>query len=221
MTIEEKAKAYDDALGWMRKKIYPTLTGTDKKDAEHYFPELDSPELTKSEDEKIRKDIVAAVEMYEDFTQSRKEEIYTYIKKQKRVEWKPSKEEMDALYSLCYITNTIDDRKDNILTRLYHDLKREFFNGVSYENMFPKEENQKDKNECISANFDEAEDEKRDFVSSRYIQCKKSFDNFKKGAHYWLEYIGDDTYIGRSDDILNQKFHITPKQLFILFGYQL
>lgn len=40
-------------------------------------------ELKESEDERIRKDIVAAVEMYGDFTQSRKEEIYAYLEKQK------------------------------------------------------------------------------------------------------------------------------------------
>lgn len=39
MTTEEKAKAYDEALEWM-KKVYPTLTGAAKEDAEYYFPEL-------------------------------------------------------------------------------------------------------------------------------------------------------------------------------------
>ena len=41
-------KRYNEALGWMRK-IYPTLTGANKEDAEHYFPEL-----KESEDERIR-----------------------------------------------------------------------------------------------------------------------------------------------------------------------
>lgn len=47
MTTEQKAKAYDEALEWMRK-VYPTLTGVDKEDAGHYFPEL-----KESEDERI------------------------------------------------------------------------------------------------------------------------------------------------------------------------
>lgn len=51
--------------------------------------------------------------------------------------WKPSLEEMDTLYGLAYITHVIDDKKDVVLTRLYQDLKREFFGGASYENMFP------------------------------------------------------------------------------------
>lgn len=55
MITEEKAKAYDEALEWMRK-VYPTLTGAAKEDAEHYFPEL-----KKSDDERIRKAIVTLI----------------------------------------------------------------------------------------------------------------------------------------------------------------
>ena len=40
------------------------------------------PELRESEDKKIRKDIVAAVETYGDFAQDRKEEIYAWLEKQ-------------------------------------------------------------------------------------------------------------------------------------------
>ena len=54
--------------------------------------------------------------------------------------WKPSKEEMDVLYGLAYITNQYDEHKEEIITRLYQDLKREFFNGSSYENIFPDTE---------------------------------------------------------------------------------
>lgn len=48
------------------------------------------PELKESEDEKIMKDVVAAVETYGDFSQGRKEEIYAWLKskgEQKPVEW--------------------------------------------------------------------------------------------------------------------------------------
>lgn len=54
----------------------------------------------------------------------------------KKSSWKPSKEEMDVLYSLSYITNEYDEYKEDVITHLYQDLKREFFNGSSYENMF-------------------------------------------------------------------------------------
>ena len=65
--------------------------------------------------------------------------------------------------------------------------------------------------------YDIAEKEKYDFVSGRFIKCRKSFDEFKEDTSYWLEYVGNDNYIGRSDNILNQKFHITPRQLYCLF----
>lgn len=46
---------YNNALDWMRS-VYPTLTGTDKEDAEHYFPEL-----AEGKDERIRKAISVAI----------------------------------------------------------------------------------------------------------------------------------------------------------------
>lgn len=36
----------------------------------------------------------------------------------------------------------------------------------------------------------------------------------RKGGHYWLEYVGNDNYIGRSDNILNERIHIAPDELF-------
>ena len=71
-----------------------------------------------------------------------------------------------------------------------------------------------------TANFEEAEKEKNDFVSGQFIECRKSFIAFKEFESYWLEYVGDDTYIGRSDNVLSQRFHITPQQLFTLFTHQ-
>lgn len=67
-------------------------------------------------------------------------EYYLREKQGKETSWKPSKEEMDVLYGLAYITNKYDEHKEEVITRLYKDLKREFFNGSSYENMFPNTE---------------------------------------------------------------------------------
>ena len=47
-----KAKAYDEALEWMRD-LYPTMEGSVKEDAEHYFPEL-----KESEDERIARELL-------------------------------------------------------------------------------------------------------------------------------------------------------------------
>ena len=76
-------------------------------------------------------------------------------------------------------------------------------------------------NEYIYTNNELVEEEKNNFVSGQFLQCKLSFDGFKEGEHYWLEYVGNDMYVGRSDNILNQKFHITPRQLYTLFSQQL
>lgn len=76
-------------------------------------------------------------------------------------------------------------------------------------------------NEYIQSNTEWAEEEKTHFVNGQFLQCKLSFEGFKEGEYYWLEYVGDDMYVGRSDNILNQKFHITPRQLFTLFSQQL
>lgn len=54
MSIEEKAKAYDEALAWMRE-LYPGLHGATKEDAEHYFPQLRESE---DEDERTRKRLI-------------------------------------------------------------------------------------------------------------------------------------------------------------------
>ena len=65
------------------------------------------------------------------------EDAIAWLEKQgKKSSWKPSKEEMDVLYSLSYITNEYDEHKEDVITHLYQDLKREFFNDSSYENMF-------------------------------------------------------------------------------------
>jgi hypothetical protein len=49
-------------------------------------------------------------------------------------EWKPTEEEMSAIYRMVYIDGC-DDEFEKPMRHLYQDLKREFFDGVSIENM--------------------------------------------------------------------------------------
>ena len=72
-----------------------------------------------------------------------------------------------------------------------------------------------------SERFKQAEKEKDEFTTRKFLQCLTSFGDFKEGAHYWLEYIGGDKYVGRSDNVLGEVFHITPRQLFTLFSDKL
>lgn len=140
LTTEQKAKAYDKVSKEVkdffegRHKMYSDVNQT----LEYLFPEL-----VESEDEKIRKGLIKLVQHTEndelccEYGHS-KNDFLTWLEKQgKETCWKPSKEEMDVLYGLAYITNQFDEHKEEVITRLYQDLKREFFNGSSYENMFP------------------------------------------------------------------------------------
>lgn len=55
--------------------------------------------------------------------------------------------------------------------------------------------------------------EKTDYTSGKFLTCIIDFDIFKAGEKYWLEYIGDNTYCGRSDNILGKMIQISPFQL--------
>ena len=96
MTDKEKAQAYDKALNWMRT-IYPSLSGADKEDAEHFFPQL-----RESEEERIRKALIDALKVSETIGELKfrlpyptREECIAYLEKQK--EQKPEKINLNAL----------------------------------------------------------------------------------------------------------------------------
>ena len=57
------------------------------------------------------------------------------------------------------------------------------------------------------------EQEKTDFVSGKFLYAITDFSLFKRGEAYWLEYIGNDTYCCRSDNLLNVKIGINPWEL--------
>ena len=63
-----------------------------------------------------------------------------------------------------------------------------------------------------------SEKEKNEKVSGKFLYAVTDFSIFKKDEAYWLEYIGNDTYVGRSDNILNQKVEIAPRHLVWYFS---
>lgn len=140
MTEKEKAKAYDEAIE--RAKKWHNASNIDKIDSriiEEIFPELNE-----DDDDRIRKWIIDDIRcnmnnepLNNSEYKKKAEKAIAWLERQgKKSSWKPSKEEMDALYSLSYITNEYDEYKEDVITHLYQDLKREFFNDSSYENMF-------------------------------------------------------------------------------------
>ena len=132
---------YEEALERARKYYKETTNSVyNYKDMlEQIFPDIEE-----SEDRKIKEEIVNYFQCQSRDEPCRKhihDKWVAWLEKQgKETSWKPSKEEMDVLYGLAYITNQYDEHKEEVITRLYQDLKREFFNGSSYENMFPNTE---------------------------------------------------------------------------------
>ena len=92
MTPEEKAKAYDEALAWMRE-LYPRLHGATKEDAEHYFPEL-----RESEDERIRKELINFI-LYKAKGVSEEQEHSWVVYLEKQKEQKPTNSEKPKEWS--------------------------------------------------------------------------------------------------------------------------
>ena len=139
--MENYEKKYKELVGKIDKAYLYAQTDSTKAVLEEIRPELKD-----SRNEKIRKAIRYAIgqSTHSDGTLingvSSKEALAWLEKQGKEISWKPSKEEMDVLYSLAYITNQYDEHKEEVITRLYQDLKREFFNSSSYENMFPNTE---------------------------------------------------------------------------------
>ena len=78
MTIEEKAKAYDNVVNKLRRfmehGINPLITRTDVQD---FFPEL-----AESEDERIRKSIIAIINNYVDNSNTFKPKMIAWLEKQ-------------------------------------------------------------------------------------------------------------------------------------------
>lgn len=112
-------------------------------------------EPKESEDEKIKNAILNHLKKMwwncqDDVCGVHVEDAINWLEnKCKKSGWKPSKEVMDVLYSLSYITNEYDEYKEDVITHLYQDLKREFFNNSSYENMF-SHDNKEDYVRCRS-----------------------------------------------------------------------
>lgn len=85
MDYEEKYKA---ALGWMQS-LYGGLHGATKEDADKYFPEL-----KESEDEKMRKSIIYALQNGGFYSSDKTDEAIAWLEKQghmldtdKVIEW--------------------------------------------------------------------------------------------------------------------------------------
>ena len=229
MTDKEKAKAYDEAIE-KAKSLYEQAKKDDSPIWATY--EYLFPQLAESEDDRI---IQFFAELATDACGGPGQEYYEELglNYDKVMTWLEKKKEQEPIKVEVYEVGkgtTIcgqdykckkDYKEGNcwyIKDVIYHCSRDGYLtdqNGISWSctpEWFK---------EYIQSNAEWAEEEKTRFVSGQFLQCKLSFDGFKEGEHYWLEYIGDDMYVGRSDNILNHRFHITPRQLYTLFSQQL
>ena len=153
------------------------------------------PELRESEDERIRKEIINFIKGQEKISSIDTPMYQTWITWLEKQDKHLENYDKDILGAIEYC------KKNN------RPLEKEHIAWLEKQGEH-------------SENYNEAEKEKYDFVSGQFIKCRKSFNEFKEDNSYWLEYVGNDTYIGRSDNILDKKFHITPRQLYRLFTQQ-
>lgn len=146
------------------------------------------PELKESDDERIRREIIYYLcerEIIERPTEtSIKKNWIAWLKKQGKTSWKPSKEEMEVLYGLSYITNEFDEQKEDVIIRLYQDLKREFFNGASFENMFPTNTSAEIEKQRNPAWSEEDEDMRQKLLF--LMKEENSIDSWE-GCYEWIQ----------------------------------
>jgi hypothetical protein len=142
------------------------------------------PELKKSEDERVKRCISDVVRKYgSEFATGTvtKEKMLAWLENQGKTSWKPSKEEMDVLYGLSYITNEFDERKEEVIMRLYQDLKRVFFNGASFENMFPTNTSTELEKQGKKSNIhQDTEDDLRRQSTIRILEYARSLDAYNQ-----------------------------------------
>lgn len=119
-------KKYEATLQTARQWIADGCSDTAKIALEATFPEL-----RESEDERIREDIVAAVEMYGDFTQGRKEKIYAYLEKQKELTKENVIKELEKEFYACSTTpkwfhKTVQDAINIGKAEAFREIQKEY-----------------------------------------------------------------------------------------------
>ena len=149
------------------KEIYYNreLTLDEYKLLEELFPEL--------EDFRIRRILSTIFDEYKNnFEKSigdkEIEDCINWLYSHKTTEWRPSKDEMDTLFSLAYLTHEIDHNKDVTITKLYQELKRHFFDNKSYGNLFQ------------NYAFENTEDNVRRVSIIKILEYAKSLDNYNQ-----------------------------------------
>lgn len=220
-------KKYNEALEKAKHALYSHKAGvvtTDKVLIEAMFPELQE-----SEDEKIRK---ALIDYFDDAIKADVNPLQSYgTRPNKVIDWlekqKATDKEIvfrplagtDIIVAAKQALEKIEIGKEVVLAfnGAYIPVNGKTVGEIDKEyDAWVKKQNEK-KYTFRLENYDEAEKEKASFVGDGFIECQADFLDFKEGNTYWLEYISDDKYNVRSDNLLGKTYHITPGQLYTVF----
>ena len=189
------------------------------------------PELKESEDERIRKEILTAFSRGHDNSDIYGHgitygQVRAWLEKQ-NTPAKLSEEEQNrfakgiltscAMSFIDYLDAHKYEGKMCVSNGECEDIENAFHNAMwdklhrYYCKYIEKQ------GEMYMESYKAAEDEKREFVGDGFIKCYADFQDFKEGETYWLEYVGNDDYNVRSDNLLGKTYHITPCQLYTIF----
>lgn len=214
MSIKQKAEAYNKALERAKN-----LRKTCDSQAVIGWCEYIFPELKESEDEKIRNEIIKFLELpHPQFVGKRhQEEWIAWLENQV-----PIDEEKVLIGARRDVALSIMDFLDrNTLGMCLSSVERADLESAvvdsDWSKVYDYMKKKLEKQGRHLENYDEAEKEKADFVGDGFIECHADFLDFKEGQTYWLEYVGDDKYNVRSDNLLGKTYHITPCQLYTVF----
>lgn len=275
MTIEEKARAYDEALETARK--INSGEGVPAP-SDWTICEVIFPELKESEDERMRK---ALIRFFQRFPYDRlndenlkPKDAIAWLEKHKPVEHLELKaghwyicyrayccradhltvkegerfmcekddvvkgfviKDAEKYFKECNAPAPYEDEQDTTQFKYNgsDDVRRqstiqvlEYARSLDAYNQYGKEDIDKNiawlekQGEIDKTSYEISEKEKCEFIGDGFIKCYADFLDFKEGETYWLEYIGNDKYNVRSDNLLGKTYHITPGQLYTIFKKQ-
>lgn len=216
-SIEEKANAYDIALKKAKTLLSKCKRVSDKasmiyraEDIENMFPEFQKPE-----EERIKEALIELVKCNERSGYT----LLNNVSTSSMINWLEKQDK-----EIVYQPKNDDKNLKNVLIRFFEDRypkAMEIYDGdftVTVGQILAWLEKQ---NFCQNnVNHNIAEKEKKEFIGDGFIKCCADFQDFREGETYWLEYLGDDNYNVRSDNLLSKIYHITPCQLYTIFKKQ-
>lgn len=215
-------RKYNSALERAKYALTTDMDNSGHWACTYIFPEL--KEMSEKEIIQYLAEECESIVANSDFISQERE-----TKAEKAIDWLKNRLSDDGVHHEDNDTDKSTSRKEEMVVNI---LKTLVSNWKHETKLLPKYTSDEETIDAIlewletmessTKNFSLAEKEKEEFVSGNFLYCRDSLETgLNEGEKYWLEYVGDDTYVGRSDNILNMRFHITPRQLYRCFTQEL